>query len=384
MKKLTLFDRDFIQISLDSNLSIPYIAKHLNKNKTTIYREIAKFRKLSIGKSFFTTKSHIVDCSLLNKPFSTCNSCPRLNSCNKNKYIYDSKYANFNSNNTKINSRCKLKTDRFIIDNIYLELKHAFKLNQPFSHILNTYEFVSKVSESTIRRWINNSVLNVKFDKRKYKKKNTNKLKIDIVYKSDLLKGRKFIDFKNFIANNSNLGIVEMDLIQGAMGTGYILTFFLRNCKFLFAFKIKDKTPQSIIRVLDFIELSIGLKMFKKLFGVILTDRGSEFLNFNEIIKSKKGITRTRIFYCDKASPTQKPYIENIHTLLRKFYPKGYDFRKISQNELDFVLSNINSLLKTSLNKESPITVFKRLYNEKTLLALNIKEIDAKSVKFML
>ena len=92
---------------------------------------------------------------------------------------------------------------------------------------------------------------------------------------------------------------------------GYILTMFMPRLQFLMAYKLNNKTPQEVVRVFDEIEAKIGYSTFKKLFGYLLSDRGSEFLKVNEICDSKEKLRkRTKIFYCDAGSPTQKSNIE--------------------------------------------------------------------------
>lgn len=92
---------------------------------------------------------------------------------------------------------------------------------------------------------------------------------------------------------------------------GYILTMFMPRLQFLMAYKLNNKTPQEVVRVFYEIEAKIGYSTFKKLFGCLLSDRGSEFLKVNEICYSKEKLRkRTKIFYCDAGSPTQKSNIE--------------------------------------------------------------------------
>ncbi|MDK9581071.1 hypothetical protein QQA45_06135 [Sneathia sanguinegens] len=116
---------------------------------------------------------------------------------------------------------------------------------------------------------------------------------------------------------------------------GYILTMFMPRLQFLMAYKLNNKTPQEVVRVFDEIEVKIGYSTFKKLFGCLLTDRGSEFLKMNEICYRKEKLRkRTKIFYCDAGSPTQKSNIENIHLILRRVYPKGKSLEKVTQEDL--------------------------------------------------
>ena len=71
----------------------------------------------------------------------------------------------------------------------------------------------------------------------------------------------------------------------------------------------------SVAKVFDWIQKRIGYKNFKRLFGVLLADQGSEFLNHKIITKSiyDSYTRRCKIFYCEADKPHQKSHIENIY-----------------------------------------------------------------------
>ena len=102
----------------------------------------------------------------------------------------------------------------------------------------------------------------------------------------------------------------------------------------LYKYRVKKKTQKEVVRVFDGIEAKIGYLIFKKLFSWLLLDRGSEFLKVNEICYSiEKLRKRTKIFYCDSESPTQKSNIENIYLMLRRVYLKGKSLKKKKYKE---------------------------------------------------
>ena len=58
--------------------------------------------------------------------------------------------------------------------------------------------------------------------------------------------------------------------------------------------------------------------MYHKLFGLLLTDRGSEFAKPQLFeINHETGEIRSNIFYCDAQTPSQKPHVENNHEFIR-------------------------------------------------------------------
>ena len=75
----------------------------------------------------------------------------------------------------------------------------------------------------------------------------------------------------------------------------------------MLGFKLNSKTPKEVIKVFDNIEKNIVFTNFRKIFGIMLSDRGSEFLKYKEITR---GYTtknkRCEIFYYNPAKPYQK------------------------------------------------------------------------------
>ena len=239
------------------------------------------------------------------------------------------------------------------------------------------------ITGQTIYNYIEKGIL-IKLDKKK-KRKYLNKAikeKIEYKYKKYYLKGREYIDFKEYVDLNPHHNIVEMDLICGPIGTsGYILMLFIPSIQFLLAYKLKSKYPQEVIRVLNNIENKIGTNKFKKIFNIILTDRCSEFLKRDLLEKSiNSGTKRCKVFYCDKASPSQKSHIENSHKLIRRFVPKGVSLEDVTQDEIYDMVNNINSLYKVRY-KKSPNEMFIKQYSVTVFNKLSLKAVHPELVK---
>ena len=69
-------------------------------------------------------------------------------------------------------------------------------------------------------------------------------------------------------------------------------------------------TQECVINAINSLTETIGLRLFKKYFPVILTDNGSEFKNPYDIEKTKNGKHRTYVFYCDPYVSNQKGKLE--------------------------------------------------------------------------
>jgi 5-methylcytosine-specific restriction endonuclease McrBC GTP-binding regulatory subunit McrB len=109
---------------------------------------------------------------------------------------------------------------------------------------------------------------------RKPKKQEKIRHKIDPKYRT----GRTYNDFKQYIEAHPDIAVVQMDTVVGSDGGKVLLTINF-DCGLMLACIRNTNNSQSVIDYFDNIEKQFGLKMFKKLFPVILTDNGSEFSN---------------------------------------------------------------------------------------------------------
>ena len=176
--------------------------------------------------------------------------------------------------------------------------------------------------------------------------------------------GRMYSDFLIFISENPRLHVWEMDLVEGRKGGSVLLTLFSRPTKLMLIFLLPDKTQLSVIRALDSLEEQCGLGLFNSVFQIILTDNGSEFMDYLDIERSAFNESkRTWLFYCDPYSPYQKPGIEKNHEFIRYVLPKGSNFDELSWYDVLTLASHINSVARDSLDGLCPIKAFLRDYD---------------------
>jgi IS30 family transposase len=93
---------------------------------------------------------------------------------------------------------------------------------------------------------------------------------------------------------------------------------------------IKDRTEESTIKGLDRIERRYG-PLFKKVFQTITVDNGVEFSDVKRLERSaiRKG-PRTKFYYCHPYSSFERGSNENQNKMIRRQYPKGTDFGKVT------------------------------------------------------
>ena len=145
----------------------------------------------------------------------------------------------------------------------------------------------------------------------------------------------------------------------------------------MLSYILPNKEADTIVKAINHIEDLIGTESFKLLFPFILTDRGSEFSKAIEIETSHiTNEQRTRLFYCDAYTSSQKAHIERNQEFIRYYFPQGESILNINQETTDLMLSHINSYPREVKNNYSPIKLFKIIYGAELLNKLNIKHVE--------
>lgn len=108
---------------------------------------------------------------------------------------------------------------------------------------------------------------------------------------------------------------------------------------------MKDKTALSVVKSLNAIEKELGAEMFSKIFQSITVDNGSEFMDYDGMENSciNKGCKRTKLYYCHPYSAYKRGSNENQNRMVRRHYPKGYDFTHTTTAEIRKLESWINN-----------------------------------------
>lgn len=131
----------------------------------------------------------------------------------------------------------------------------------------------------------------------------------------------------------------------------------------------------SLIKEIDKLEIAIADK-FKLILEKILTDNGSEFLNYEGIEKSVvTGEKRTWLYYADPYASYEKGQIENQHRLIRYFFPKGTDFSKYSNEVIIEKMNRINNYPRKDLKWSTPYKEMEKIIGKETLNKLGFYEI---------
>ena len=142
----------------------------------------------------------------------------------------------------------------------------------------------------------------------------------------------------------------------------------------------KRNDSQSVIDIFNRLYLELRTDIFMELFPVLLADNGCEFSNPSAIELDAQGNRRTTMFYCNASAPYQKGSCENNHELIRRVIPKGTDLGQYSQEQIDLMMSHINSYSRKKLGNKSPYEIFEFQYGRKILDTFHLQKTPADEI----
>lgn len=149
------------------------------------------------------------------------------------------------------------------------------------------------------------------------------------------------------IKDRSRIGDWEGDTVYGGVGKGLLITQVDRKSRYLCAALLPKReavmTRKTIVKMLR------GLPVLS-----ISLDNGSEFADFRQLEKE----LHTQVYFAEPHKPWQRGTNENTNDILRFFFPKGFDFRSITQDDLDVVVDLLNNRPRKCLNWHTPSEIF--------------------------
>lgn len=153
------------------------------------------------------------------------------------------------------------------------------------------------------------------------------------------------------VNQRNTFGHWELDVVEGKHHTGAAVTALERKTRYYQALKI------------PVIDSEVGIWAQKKLltkYPLAATksatfDNGKENYNHREL--NHLGI---KTYFCDPYCSWQKGANENHNGILRRYIPKKTDFSTFTQEELNFILEEINNRPRKCLNYETSSEAFTR------------------------
>lgn len=155
------------------------------------------------------------------------------------------------------------------------------------------------------------------------------------------------------ITQRQEYGHWEMDLVVGKTGSrAVLLTLTERMTRQEMIFKLPNRQASTVRAVFD--RLEAAMPDFRQRFRSITTDNGSEFLRYEELRQSIRGGIRFEIYYCHSYAAWEKGTNENHNRMIRRWFPKGTNFERVSKKRIAEVQDWMNSYPRKILGWRAP------------------------------
>lgn len=204
----------------------------------------------------------------------------------------------------------------------------------------------NKISFSTIYRWLKKGLLEGFSRKQHLRRRGKRRCHANSNFNT-IHPDRLIQDWPEEIRLRSRIGDWEGDTVYGGKKKGFLTTCVDRKTRFLVVGRVSSRKPdETMAAMLESLE---GLPVKS-----LSLDNGSEFSRFREMEK----ILKAPIYFAKPHAPWERGTNENTNGLLRFFFPKGFDFISLSDDDLQFVVDLINNRPRKCLGWLSPAQLF--------------------------
>lgn len=413
-KHLTLEDRVSISIGLKNHLSFKEIGRRLDKDCTTISKEVRNHRVFEksgyVSRPFNDcvhrmgcTKAGLCqicenkrntrccfcsrcisnctfyereNCSKLQKAPYVCNGCSNAR-CSLEKAKYNPLYADKEYRLTLSESRSGWNISEEELASLDRIISPLLEKGHSIHHICANHQDKIMFCEKSIYTYVNAGLFrarNVDMPRKvRLRPRRGTKRPVKVDKKCRI--GRNINDFKAFKELHPEMPVSELDSVEGVKGGAVLLTIHFVQPKLQLAFRREANDSKSVTDIFNRLYETLGAETYKKTLPLLLADNGSEFSNPEAIEKDRAGNIRSHLFYCDASAPGQKGHCENNHEFIRRIIPKGIDIGQYSEKQIRLMMNHINSYGRKELNDKSPYEMFAFLYGEDILKKLGVQPV---------
>jgi IS30 family transposase len=244
----------------------------------------------------------------------------------------------------------RLEEDIFSRESVEKKLKKYWSPEQISSSIWKAH--VIQVSPLTIYSWVYRDRTEggefYKYLRQNHHKRRKHRSGDD---RRGQIPDRRMIDERPKVVNErKRIGDWESDTVEGCKGSGFIATHVERKTRYTVAIKVADKSAETVTKA----TIAAMMKLPPEKVKTMTFDNGKEFAGFKEM---ERGLDM-RSYFARPYHSWERGTNENTNGLLRQFFPKGMDFRKIMQSDVDIALKLLNNRPRKCLNYRTPTEVF--------------------------
>lgn len=326
-------ERYKIEALLEGKKSPPEIALILNRNRSTIHREIKRGTIKRINTDLTQTKKYRANAAHLDYT-RQCKNRERSLKIGKDRHLEE--YI-----------RRKITKDRFSPDALIGQIKAQGIKFQRMICTKTLYNYIDAGIFSGIDRrhlWQKS-----KERKRRYK------TVIRVLAKNKMARS---IEERPKEANDrAEYGHWEGDSVKGCQrgSKAGLLTLTERKTRQQIIVKVNQATHEAVKAAFDRLERKLGYR-FKIKFKSITFDNGVEFLNWQSLEASvlEPGQKRTTIYFAHAYSSWERGTNENQNRMIRRFIPKGLDIGGFNDKEIKVIEDWMNNYPRRILGYNTP------------------------------
>lgn len=313
----SITERRKLRAFLDMNLSIPTIAKRLNRHRSTLYREIER---------------------------------------NKEEHSYSAGGAHKKTAIRRMESRtCKLEVNKALQAYVIQQLREGWspeqiagrmKLKKSKDYVCHEtiYHFIYKQKDKSLYYCL------------PYKKPRREQRFQRKIRHCRFSEVRLITHRPEKINTRKRFGDWEGDCIEfNVSRKTNITTLVERKSRFLCLQKNEKKCSEVVMKNIR----GQFERLPKPLQRTITFDQGGEFADYRQV----EYHTRCRVYYCEVRSPWQKGSNENMNGRLRRYLPRSTDLSEISQDYLASLAEKMNNQPRKCLGFKTPKEVLTQRYN---------------------
>ncbi len=322
-KRLSLRERIIIQTLLEENRTQSFIARKLGRSRSTISREINKWIDSPNDKYDATLADWNAKDDFLNKRnLDKISTYPRLK-----VYVYKGLLKGWSPE--QISGRIKLQYP-----------------NDPIMTISHEAIYMHIYAHRQAR--LNKKLIKLLPYQKTQRRRPNAKTK----------RGSKIIDQVSIdlrpkhIETREEIGHWEGDLVIGKGQKSAIGTVVERKSRFTYIVKLKNRKSDTVRK--QFAKKFLALD--KNLTKTMTYDNGMEMAQHKEFSQQ----TGMAVYFAHPYASWERGTNENTNGLIRRYFPKGTDFNKITENQLKAVQEKLNNRPRKILNYKTPMEILIR------------------------
>jgi IS30 family transposase len=316
-RRLTLKERVQIETLLQQNKTKAYIAKTINRSRSTVSREVNKLgSNPKVDYDAYLAHWSAKEVYLNKRNFDKISTCKKLRI-----YVFRGLLLNWTP------------------EQIAGRIKQDY-LNDPIMSISHEsiYRYIYTHPQASLNKKLIKLLVRKKTRRRPAKKRRGTGSKI--INQVSIDNRPKHIELRE------ETGHWEGDLMIGKNHKSAIGTIVERKSRYTIIIKLKSKKADEVAKM-----FSKKLNQLQKIFKKSMTyDNGIEMARHEKITKK----TDMKIYFAHPYSSWQRGTNENTNGLIRRYLPKGTDFNKIDERSLRIIQEKLNNRPRKIIGFKTP------------------------------